>query len=103
MNVYIPRTHTHWTGIEEHTTSYKMGMKLASHRFCKHCGVPVRLTFEDEIPKEVWDNLPEFVKGFKTTYTINTRILKDMDAEAEGLKIIKHHQGVKGYEFALEA
>jgi len=79
-----------------------MGRKISTHRFCTTCGVPLFVDASREVPEEVLNTVPEFVRGDLRTIhlklPINLRAVEGLDWEK--LKITKMASGQEGYVVA---
>lgn len=97
MLIYPHKSHIAFSGTEN-LTEYSFGSRIASHNFCKHCGVPVSITLHAP-PKEVWDSFSDEVKAAlenkKDLVPVRIALLEGV--EWEQLKVDRQDQGTKGY------
>lgn len=92
---YSPHSLINFEGMENTTVYQGVGAKMASHRFCNTCGVPVCITTDMEIPKEVMDSFdPELQDRIKKC-PINIRLIEGL--EMDKLNILKENEGQAGY------
>jgi len=83
----------------ENTTVYRgVGSKMASHRFCGNCGVPVCITTDVELPKELLDSFDEELRDRIKKLAINLRLIEGL--EMEKFNITKETEGQEGYSVA---
>lgn len=73
-----------------------VGSKMASHRFCATCGVPVCITTDVELPKEMLDSFPEELRDRIQKLPLNLHLIEGL--EFGKMDILKETEGQEGYE-----